>query len=476
MLHASRHYYLRRQICSLSPLLPFDYRRCNNIRCNQCKEQFGASIANTANYAKDVYIVTLKHFTSRISIRTFDAIISLIEKMSSCQQTEPILTPTNQRFVLFPIEYQEIWTMYKKAVASFWTVEEVDLGRDLQDWERLNDKDRRFIKFVLAFFAASDGIVMENLIERFGQEVQIAEARCFYGFQLAIENVHSEMYSLLIDTLEKDPVQRNELFNAVDEMPSVGAKADWAIKWIKDSKASFAERLVAFATVEGVFFCGSFAAIFWLKKRGLMPGLCFSNELISRDESLHVDFAVLLYRHLENKLPEERILEIIRSAVQVEHQFMNDAMPEGLIGMNTDLMCQYIEFVADRLLVDLGCSKIYNRGNPFDFMENISMQGKTNFFERRVGEYQKAGVMAPDKHTNAPSSFSGSMQMTEPDVIESSGIIDQSNKEKIQNVLLIQLMSRRHAKRAALSVSNYFPLQQVCFGSINPLSDARALV
>lgn len=240
---------------------------------------------------------------------------------------------------------------------------------------------------------------MENLIERFAQEVQVAEARCFYGFQMAIENVHSEMYSLLIDTYEKDPAERNRLFNAVDEMQSVKAKADWAIKWIKDSNATFAERLVAFATVEGVFFCGSFAAIFWLKKRGLMPGLTFSNELISRDESLHVDFAVLLYKHLENKLTEERIVSIIRSAVLVEHEFMHEAIPTGLIGMNADLMCQYVEFTADRLLVDLGCSKTYNKGNPFDFMDNISLQGKTNFFERRVGEYQKAGVMAPEMHT-----------------------------------------------------------------------------
>lgn len=306
---------------------------------------------------------------------------------------EPILTENKHRFVLFPIQYPEVWEMYKKAEASFWTAEEVDLAQDLSDWERLNDGERHFISHVLAFFAASDGIVNENLASRFASEVQIPEARCFYGFQIAIENIHSEMYSLLIDTYIKDDKEKYRLLNAIETVPCVQKKAEWAIKWINNTD-SFAERLIAFASVEGIFFSGSFCAIFWLKKRGLMPGLSFSNELISRDEGLHTDFACLIYSMLQNKLSEDRILEIITDAVKIEQEFITDALPVDLIGMNSMLMAQYIEFVADRLLVALGCKKHYNTPNPFDWMELISLQGKTNFFEKRVGDYQKSGVMA----------------------------------------------------------------------------------
>lgn len=309
-------------------------------------------------------------------------------------EDEPLLRPNPRRFVIFPIQYPDIWNFYKKAEASFWTVEEVDLGKDVQDWESLNNDERHFISHVLAFFAASDGIVNENLVERFSQEVQVTEARCFYGFQMAIENIHSEMYSLLIETYVRDPVQKDFLFNAVETLPCVKKKADWALRWIGDTKASFAERLVAFAAVEGIFFSGSFASIFWLKKRGLMPGLTFSNELISRDEGLHTDFACLLFAHINKKPSQERIYEIIREAVKIEIEFLTDALPVALIGMNTKLMGQYIEYVADRLLVELQCPKIFNKSNPFDFMEHISLEGKTNFFEKRVGEYQKSGVMA----------------------------------------------------------------------------------
>ncbi|ESO94481.1 hypothetical protein LOTGIDRAFT_178434 [Lottia gigantea] len=284
--------------------------------------------------------------------------------------------------------------MYKKAEASFWTAEEVDLSKDLIHWEALKPEEQHFISHVLAFFAASDGIVNENLVERFSKEVQITEARCFYGFQVAMENIHSEMYSLLIDTYIKDPKQRDYLFNAIETLPCVKKKADWALKWIGDEEADYSERVVAFAAVEGIFFSGSFASIFWLKKRGIMPGLTFSNELISRDEGLHCDFACLMYRHLVNKLSQERIYGIITDAVQIEQEFLTDALPCKLIGMNCDLMKQYIEFVADRLLVDLGCDKYYNSENPFDFMELISLEGKSNFFEKRVGEYQRMGVMS----------------------------------------------------------------------------------
>jgi len=305
---------------------------------------------------------------------------------------EPILQENKNRFVLFPIQHHDIWEFYKKAEASFWTAEEIDLSQDLKDWARLNDGERYFISHVLAFFAASDGIVNENLAENFVAEVQYTEAKFFYGFQIAVENIHSETYSLLIDTYIKDPQERDRLFNAIETLDCVKKKADWALRWIE--QANFAERLVAFAAVEGIFFSGSFCAIFWLKKRGLMPGLSFSNELISRDEGLHCDFACLLYtRHLKNKLPEKRVQAIIKDAVEIEKEFVVDALPVKLIGMNADLMSQYIEFVADRLLVELGCAKIYHATNPFDFMEMISLQGKTNFFEKRVGEYQKAGVM-----------------------------------------------------------------------------------
>ncbi len=304
---------------------------------------------------------------------------------------EILLQENKERFVLLPIKYPEIWKMYKSHEASFWTAEEIDLSPDLKDWERITSDEQHFIKHVLAFFAASDGIVNENLAVNFMKEVQLPEARCFYGFQIMIENIHSETYSLLIDTYIKDPVEKTRLFNAIETVPCVQKKAQWALKWINDG--SFAERLVAFAAVEGIFFSGSFCSIFWLKKRGLMPGLSFSNELISRDEGLHCDFACLLYSMLEEKLTQERVYSIIRDAVENEHDFVTDALPVSLIGMNSKLMCQYIEFVADRLLIALGYPKIYNATNPFDFMETISLQGKTNFFEKRVAEYQKAGVM-----------------------------------------------------------------------------------
>jgi ribonucleoside-diphosphate reductase beta chain len=303
---------------------------------------------------------------------------------------EPILKTNDDRFVLFPIKHNEMWDMYKKAEMSFWVAEEIDLHQDLSDWERLNDDEKHFIKHVLAFFAASDGIVNENLAINFMNEVQYPEARCFYGFQIMIENIHSETYSLLIDTYIKDTTEKNYLFHALQNLPCVAKKGNWALRWI--TNGSFAERLVAFAAVEGIFFSGSFCSIFWLKKRGLMPGLSFSNQLISRDEGLHCDFACLLYKQLVNKLPESQVHQIISDAVAIEKEFVTDALPVALIGMNAKLMCQYIEFVADRLLVSLGCNKIYNAENPFDFMELISLEGKTNFFENRVGEYRKYGV------------------------------------------------------------------------------------
>lgn len=310
---------------------------------------------------------------------------------------EPILKENKDRFVIFPIQHSDIWEFYKKAEASFWTAEEIDLSQDLKDWSNtMTDDEKHFIKHVLAFFAASDGIVNENLAENFVAEVQYTEAKFFYGFQIAVENIHSETYSLLIDTYVKDPKEKDYLFHAIETMDCVKKKADWALRWIDEG--SFAERLIAFAAVEGIFFSGSFCSIFWLKKRGLMPGLSFSNELISRDEGLHCDFACLLYNnHLINKMPVETVQEIIKDAVTIEKEFVTDALPVKLIGMNSDLMCQYIEFVADRLLMELGCPKVYNSTNPFDFMEMISLQGKTNFFEKRVGEYQKAGVMDNEK-------------------------------------------------------------------------------
>ncbi|KAM0700424.1 hypothetical protein Q7P35_012145 [Cladosporium inversicolor] len=310
------------------------------------------------------------------------------------EASEPILQENPNRFVLFPIKYHEIWQMYKKAEASFWTAEEIDLSKDLHDWnKRLNDDERFFISHVLAFFAASDGIVNENLVERFSSEVQIPEARCFYGFQIMMENIHSETYSLLIDTYISDVRQRQYLFNAIDNIPCIRKKADWALRWISDEKSTFACRLIAFAAVEGIFFSGSFASIFWLKKRGLMAGLTFSNELISRDEGMHTDFACLLFSQLKHKPSPTLVESIITEAVGIEQEFLSDALPCALLGMNATLMCQYIEFVADRLLLALGNKKFYNATNPFDFMENISLGGKTNFFEKRVGEYQKAGVM-----------------------------------------------------------------------------------
>ena len=308
-------------------------------------------------------------------------------------QVEPILEKNNSRFVLFPIVHDDIWSFYKRAEASFWTAEEIDLSPDLIDWEnKLTEDERHFVKHVLAFFAASDGIVNENLAEHFLSEVQYTEAKFFYGFQVAMENVHSETYSLLIDTYIKGTAEKAHLFNAIDTLDCVKKKSDWALRWIDEG--SFAERLVAFAAVEGIFFSGSFCSIFWLKKRGLMPGLSFSNELISRDEGLHCDFACLLYNnHLNNKLSKEQVQKIITDAVEIEKEFVTDAIPVRLIGMNSELMGQYIEFVADRLLNELGNEKVYNTSNPFDFMDMISIQGKTNFFEKRVGEYQKAGVL-----------------------------------------------------------------------------------
>jgi ribonucleoside-diphosphate reductase beta chain len=307
-------------------------------------------------------------------------------------QSEPLLDENKSRFVLFPIKYDAVWNMYKQAEASFWTAEEVDLSEDMDHWNNLNDGERHFISTVLAFFAASDGIVNENLAQRFATEVQIPEARCFYGFQIAMENVHSEMYSLLIDTYIQDSYEKNRLLNALETVPCVTTKAEWALKWINNSD-SFAERLVAFACVEGIFFSSSFCAIYWMKKRGLMPGLTFSNELIARDEGMHTDFACLLYGMLNNKLASERIRQFVTEAVSIETEFVTDALPVELIGMNSRLMCQYVEFVADRLLSELGQPKVFGSTNPFAFMEHISLQNKTNFFEARVGAYQKAGVM-----------------------------------------------------------------------------------
>ncbi len=317
-----------------------------------------------------------------------------MEKTNLNQRPEPILEDNPRRFVLFPIEHDDIWKFYKQSEASFWTAEEIDLHQDLTDWDKkLNDDERYFIKHVLAFFAASDGIVNENLAENFVAEVQYTEAKFFYGFQIMMENIHSETYSLLIDTYIKDPAEKDYLFNAIEHMDCVKKKADWALRWIENG--SFQERLIAFAAVEGIFFSGSFCSIFWLKKRGLMPGLSFSNELISRDEGMHCDFACLLYNnHVVNQLSKETVREIIADAVTIEKEFVSDALPVNLIGMNADLMCQYIEFVADRLLVALGNTKIFNVENPFPWMEMISLQGKTNFFEKRVGDYQKAGVMS----------------------------------------------------------------------------------
>lgn len=307
-------------------------------------------------------------------------------------ENEILLKENKDRFVLLPINYPKVWEVYKRHEASFWTAEEIDLSGDLKDWGALNDGERHFITHVLAFFAASDGIVNENLAVNFMSEVQIPEARCFYGFQIMMENIHSETYALLIDTYVKDPAEKDRLFHAIDTVPAVKKKAEWALRWIENG--NFAQRLVAFAAVEGIFFSGSFCSIFWLKKRGLMPGLTFSNELISRDEGLHCEFACLLYSMLQQKLTQEEVHQIIGDAVAIEKDFIINALPVDLIGMNSRLMAQYIEFVADRWLSELGYAKMFNAANPFDFMEMISLQGKTNFFEKRVGDYQKSGVMS----------------------------------------------------------------------------------
>ena len=312
--------------------------------------------------------------------------------MNTVNQTELLLKENKDRFVILPINYPKIWEHYKRHEASFWTAEEIDLTGDTKDWNNLNDGERHFISHILAFFAASDGIVNENLAVNFMREVQLPEARCFYGFQIMMENIHSETYALLIDTYIKDNVEKDKLFHGIDTIPAVKRKAEWALRWIENG--NFAQRLVAFAAVEGIFFSGSFCSIFWMKKRGLMPGLTFSNELISRDEGLHCEFACLMYSMLENKMTEAEVQKIILEAVEIEKEFVSESLPVDLIGMNAKLMQQYIEFVADRWLNELGYSKVYNTSNPFDFMEMISLQGKTNFFEKRVGDYQKAGVMA----------------------------------------------------------------------------------
>jgi len=312
------------------------------------------------------------------------------------EKNDPLLKENPRRWVLFPIQYHEVYEMYKKHEASFWTAEEIDLAQDNKDWDNLSEKEQHFVKTVLAFFAASDGIVNENLSDNFATEIQIPEARAFYGFQIAMENIHSETYSLLIEQYIKDPAEKDKVFDAIHTMPAVQQKAQWAVQWMNDQN-SFAERLLAFACVEGILFSGSFCAIYWLKKRGLMPGLTFSNELISRDEGLHAEFACLIYSLLQNKLPEDIVHNIVKGAVDCERGFICEALPCDLIGMNCELMTRYIEFVADRLLSALGYSKLFNATNPFDWMELISLQGKTNFFEKRVGDYQKAGVMNAGK-------------------------------------------------------------------------------
>jgi ribonucleoside-diphosphate reductase beta chain len=319
--------------------------------------------------------------------------------------TEKILIDNPGRFVLFPIQHHDLWRLFKQQEACFWTAEEIDLGQDVYDWEnKLNADEQHFVKHVLAFFAASDGIVNENLAMNFVNEVQYTEAKFLYSFQMMMENIHSETYSLLIDTYIKDKEEQNKLFNAIETIPAIKKKADWAIKWINSD--SFVDRLVAFAAVEGIFFSGSFCSIFWLKKRGLMPGLTFSNELISRDEGMHCDYACHLFNnHIENKISEKRVKEIICGALEIEKEFILEALPVRLIGMNSDLMSQYLEFVTDRLLVALGCSKVYNSENPFDFMQNIALQGKTNFFEKRVAEYQKAGVNKTTESEDLNSAF-----------------------------------------------------------------------
>jgi len=313
-------------------------------------------------------------------------------------QSEPLLAPDDNRFVMFPIQHQDIWEMYKKQVDCFWRAEEIDLSKDLTHWETLNADEKQFVSMILAFFAASDGIVLENLAVRFMSDVQVSEARAFYGFQIAMENIHSQTYSLLIETYIKNEDEKMKLFQAIDHFPCIKKKSDWAQKWIKDNRSSFATRLVAFACIEGIFFSGAFCSIFWLKKRGLMPGLTFSNELISRDEALHCEFAILLYSKLVRKIPKTKIHELIKEAVSIETEFICEALPCRLIGMNSKMMTQYIQFVADRLCLQLGYDKIYDVANPFDFMELISLEGKTNFFERVVSDYSLANKTV-DKNT-----------------------------------------------------------------------------
>jgi ribonucleoside-diphosphate reductase subunit M2 len=309
---------------------------------------------------------------------------------------EPLLAPDDNRFVMFPIRYDDIWEMYKKQVDCFWRPEEIDLTKDMAHWEGLSSDERYYISMILAFFAASDGIVLENLAQRFMSDVQVSEARAFYGFQIAMENIHSETYSILIETYIKDSLEKDKLFKAIEHFPCIKRKSDWAQKWIHDNRSSFATRLVAFACVEGIFFSGAFCSIFWLKKRGLMPGLTFSNELISRDEALHCEFAVLLYNKLVKKVNKQKIYELIKEAVEIESEFICEALPCRLIGMNSQMMTQYIQFVADRLCVQLGYDKIYNVTNSCDFMEAISLESKTNFFEKRVGEYALANKSNTD--------------------------------------------------------------------------------
>ena len=319
-------------------------------------------------------------------------------------QQEPILQENKNRFVIFPIQHDDIWQWYKKQEASFWTAEEIDLHQDVVDWKKLSDDERYFLKHILAFFAASDGIVNENLAENFVNEVQYSEAKFFYGFQIMMENIHSEMYSLLIDTLVDNDKEKDELFNALERFPAIKKKADWALRWI-DSE-SFAERLIAFAVVEGIFFSGAFCSIFWMKKRGLLPGLATSNEFISRDEGLHRDFACHLHNnHLVNKVPQERIIQILSEALDIEREFITESLPVNLIGMNSKLMSEYLEFVTDHLLETLNCPKVYNTANPFDFMDMISLEGKTNFFEKRVSEYKKAGVGEEQSDHNIDDAF-----------------------------------------------------------------------
>lgn len=318
---------------------------------------------------------------------------------------EPLLEQTDERFVMFPLQHNDVWEMYKKQVDCFWRAEEVDLSKDLGDWAKLTPDEKHFISVVLAFFAASDGIVLENLALRFMGDVQIAEARSFYGFQIAMENIHSEMYSLLIDTYIKDAVEKDRLFNATANFPCITKKADWAKKWIGDNRSSFAERLVAFAAIEGIFFSSSFASIYWIKKRGILPGLTFSNELISRDEALHTEFAILLYSKMQTKLSKKRIHEIITDAVDIEKEFITEAIPCRMIGMNATMMTQYIEFVADRLCMQLGYEKIYKSQNPFDFMELISVESKVNFFERTNSEYALANKTVDEGVFNLDMNF-----------------------------------------------------------------------